>query len=73
MHSDESKDVNPNEIQVANEFNQQGANLIMSKPTTQGTLCLLMTGSVFQLLSDVLYKRYFQGKAFSKSTPQKST
>lgn len=60
--------VNPNEIQVANEFNQQGANLIMSKPTTQGTLCLLMTGSVFQLLSDVLYKRYREDKRFALQT-----
>ncbi|MEQ1247009.1 hypothetical protein ABLT93_07370 [Acinetobacter soli] len=60
--------VNPNEIQVVNEFQQQGANLIMSKPTTQGTLCLLMTGAVFQLLSDVLYKRYREDKRFALQT-----
>ncbi|OTG85062.1 hypothetical protein [Acinetobacter sp. ANC 4648] len=50
------------------EFNQQGATISVSAQIPHATECLLMVGSVFQLLSEVLYKRYREEKRFVLQT-----
>ncbi|MCY3125209.1 hypothetical protein ECE26_11215, partial [Acinetobacter baumannii] len=45
------------DIEVVEEFNADGATLAISTSHTHAVECLLMIGTVFQLLSDVLYKR----------------
>ena len=50
------------------EFDQQGAVLSMSGLQNNAAHCLLMIGSVFQLLSEVLYKRYREDKRFVLQT-----
>lgn len=55
-------------VHVLHEFNAEGATLTLSDEETQAVECLLMIGAVFQLLSDVLYKRYREDKRFALQT-----
>ncbi|OTG64277.1 hypothetical protein [Acinetobacter silvestris] len=50
------------------EFNQHGATVSVSSQILHAAECLLMVGSVFQLLSEVLYKRYREEKRFVLQT-----
>ena len=56
------------DIEVVDEFNAEGATLAISTSHTHAVECLLMIGTVFQLLSDVLYKRYREDKRFALQT-----
>lgn len=56
------------DIEVVEEFNADGATLAISTSHTHAVECLLMIGTVFQLLSDVLYKRYREDKRFALQT-----
>lgn len=55
-------------IQVTQEFDSEGATLTTNTEHAQALECLMMVGSVFQLLSDVLYKRYREDKRFALQT-----
>ncbi|MBJ9983897.1 hypothetical protein IAE19_00365 [Acinetobacter sp. S40] len=55
-------------IHVINEFNAEGSDLSISDQEPHAVECLLMIGAVFQLLSDVLYKRYREDKRFALQT-----
>lgn len=55
-------------ITVINEFDANGANLTISEKAPKAVECLLMIGAVFQLLSEVLYKRYREDKRFALQT-----
>ena len=50
------------------EFNQQGASVSVGSDIPRAAECLLMVGSVFQLLAEVLYKRYREEKRFVLQT-----
>ena len=50
------------------EFNQRGAIVSVEAEHPHAAECLLMIGSVFQLLSEVLYKRYREDKRFVLQT-----
>lgn len=50
------------------EFNQQGATVSVCSDIPRAAECLLMVGSVFQLLAEVLYKRYREEKRFVLQT-----
>lgn len=50
------------------EFNQQGASVSVCSDIPRAAECLLMVGSVFQLLAEVLYKRYREEKRFVLQT-----
>ncbi|TCM68707.1 hypothetical protein EC844_10483 [Acinetobacter calcoaceticus] len=56
------------DVLVAQAFNQHGATIQMATQHENATPCLLMIGSVFQLLSEVLYKRYREDKRFVLQT-----
>ncbi|MPW45437.1 hypothetical protein A7A69_07750 [Acinetobacter sp. Ac_1271] len=60
--------LSPSSINVINEFDANGANLTISDQEVNAIDCLLMIGAVFQLLSDVLYKRYREDKRFALQT-----
>lgn len=57
-----------NDIDVVDEFHAEGATLAISTSHPHAVECLLMVGTVFQLLSDVLYKRYREDKRFALQT-----
>ncbi|WP_148308673.1 DUF4175 domain-containing protein [Acinetobacter baumannii] len=56
------------DIDVVDEFHAEGATLAISTSHPHAVECLLMVGTVFQLLSDVLYKRYREDKRFALQT-----
>lgn len=56
------------QIQVVQEFNADGASLATTSDKTHALECLMMVGAVFQLLADVLYKRYREDKRFALQT-----
>ncbi|QNX87683.1 hypothetical protein [Acinetobacter seifertii] len=56
------------DIEVVDEFHAEGATLAISTSHQHAVECLLMVGTVFQLLSDVLYKRYREDKRFALQT-----
>ena len=60
--------LNQQDFVVNHEFDQQGAVVSVSASHQNASKCLLMIGSVFQLLSDVLYKRYREDKRFVLQT-----
>ena len=60
--------LNNSDICIAQPFNEQGATLTMSTDTPNAAACLMMISSVFQLLSEVLYKRYREEKRFVLQT-----
>ncbi|MCH7351143.1 hypothetical protein MMP61_12925 [Acinetobacter sp. NIPH 1958] len=55
-------------IQVIQEFNADGASLATTAENSHALECLMMVGAVFQLLADVLYKRYREDKRFALQT-----
>lgn len=55
-------------IHVTQEFDSEGATLTTNTEPPQALECLMMVGAVFQLLSDVLYKRYREDKRFALQT-----
>ncbi len=55
-------------LEIRQEFNQNGAVVSVSADSKPAVECLLMVGTVFQLLSDVLYKRYREDKRFALQT-----
>ncbi|NNP67337.1 hypothetical protein A7P55_02005 [Acinetobacter sp. Ac_5812] len=56
------------QIQVVQEFNADGASLATTAENSHALECLMMVGAVFQLLADVLYKRYREDKRFALQT-----
>lgn len=60
--------LNQDDFVMNREFDQQGAVLSMSGLQNNAAHCLLMISSVFQLLSEVLYKRYREDKRFVLQT-----
>ncbi|ENX60611.1 hypothetical protein F902_01159 [Acinetobacter higginsii] len=56
------------QIQVVQEFNADGASLATTSENSHALECLMMVGAVFQLLADVLYKRYREDKRFALQT-----
>ncbi|MEN8280108.1 hypothetical protein ABFO69_00400 [Acinetobacter gerneri] len=59
----QSKDIN-----ISQNFEYQGAVIQIASRLPQATECILMVGTVFQLLSEVLYKRYREDKRFVLQT-----
>ena len=53
---------------VQQVFNQNGALISIDADKPDAAQCILMIGSVFQLLSEVLYKRYREDKRFVLQT-----
>jgi hypothetical protein len=60
--------LNSSDIKTARKFGEKGAVLSMSTHTPDAVQCLAMIGTVFQLLSDVLYQRYRAEKRFVLQT-----
>ncbi|WP_167248449.1 DUF4175 domain-containing protein [Acinetobacter sp. Tr-809] len=60
--------IDASQIRVAQEFNADGATLATSSEQSHALECLMMVGAVFQLLADVLYKRYREDKRFALQT-----
>lgn len=60
--------LNSKDFTVHQEFSQQGASVSIPTEKPNALACILMIGSVFQLLSDVLYKRYREDKRFVLQT-----
>ena len=60
--------LNKQDFVIGREFDRQGAVISVSTTQNNASQCLLMIGSVFQLLSDVLYKRYREDKRFVLQT-----
>ena len=60
--------LNKQDFVISREFDRQGAVLSVSSAQNNASQCLLMIGSVFQLLSEVLYKRYREDKRFVLQT-----
>ncbi|RUP42388.1 MAG: hypothetical protein EKK63_01635 [Acinetobacter sp.] len=56
------------QIRVIQEFNAEGATLSTTSEHAHALECLMMVGAVFQLLADVLYKRYREDKRFALQT-----
>ena len=55
-------------IHVVQQFNAEGATLSTTLEKPHALECLMMVGAVFQLLADVLYKRYREDKRFALQT-----
>ncbi|MEB3768303.1 hypothetical protein [Acinetobacter sp. MD2] len=60
--------LNVRDFEFEHEFDHQGATLITTSAHPQAVECLLMISSIFQLLSEVLYKRYREEKRFVLQT-----
>ena len=60
--------LNKDDFVINHAFDQQGALVTVESTQADTSQCLLMIGSVFQLLSDVLYKRYREDKRFVLQT-----
>ncbi|WP_111860822.1 hypothetical protein [Acinetobacter sp. CFCC 10889] len=60
--------LNSKDFVIHQEFNQQGSLVTVAADKPSAAHCILMIGSVFQLLSDVLYKRYREDKRFVLQT-----
>lgn len=60
--------IDSTQIRVEQEFNAEGSTLTTSSNHPQALECLMMVGAVFQLLADVLYKRYREDKRFALQT-----
>ena len=56
------------QMNVVQEFNAEGATLSTTSEHPHALECLMMIGAVFQLLADVLYKRYREDKRFALQT-----
>ncbi|MEN3979110.1 hypothetical protein [Acinetobacter sp. CWB-B33] len=60
--------LNSSDICTVHKFDDQGATISIAADTPNALQCLAMIGAVFQLLSDVLYKRYREEKRFVLQT-----
>lgn len=60
--------LSPKDILIDQAFSQKGATICIATQHPQAAQCMLMIGSVFQLLSEVLYKRYREDKRFVLQT-----
>ena len=60
--------LNVSDITTVQQFNRNGATLTISSEKPNAAKCLAMIGTVFQLLSEVLYKRYREDKRFVLQT-----
>ena len=60
--------LNSSDISTVYKFDEHGATISMSVETPNAVQCLVMISTVFQLLSDVLYKRYREEKRFVLQT-----
>ena len=60
--------LNAKDFNIHQEFNQNGAILSIDAEKPNAAQSILMVGSVFQLLSEVLYKRYREDKRFVLQT-----
>ncbi|KAF1024493.1 MAG: hypothetical protein GAK29_02532 [Acinetobacter bereziniae] len=60
--------LNSKDFTVQQEFNQHGAIISIETEKPNAAQSILMIGSVFQLLSEVLYKRYREDKRFVLQT-----
>lgn len=60
--------LNAKDFTIHREFNQNGAILSIDAEKPNAAQSILMVGSVFQLLSEVLYKRYREDKRFVLQT-----
>ncbi len=60
--------LNPDHFTHNQQFSHQGASISIACTHEQAAKCLLMIGSVFQLLSEVLYKRYREDRRFVLQT-----
>lgn len=60
--------IDSTQIHVVQEFSAEGATLSTTLEQPEALECLMMIGAVFQLLSDVLYKRYREDKRFALQT-----
>ncbi|MDK1684703.1 hypothetical protein [Acinetobacter terrestris] len=60
--------LNSLDISTVHKFDEHGATISMSVETPNAVQCLMMISTVFQLLSDVLYKRYREEKRFVLQT-----
>ena len=56
------------DIQTVQPFHEDGATLSIAANTPNAAACMAMIGTVFQLLSEVLYKRYREEKRFVLQT-----
>ncbi|MEN8428309.1 hypothetical protein ABFO77_02045 [Acinetobacter towneri] len=60
--------LNRSDIQTVQPFHEDGATLSIAANTPNSAACMAMIGTVFQLLSEVLYKRYREEKRFVLQT-----
>ena len=60
--------LNRSDIQTVQPFHEDGATLSIAANTPNAAACMAMNGTVFQLLSEVLYKRYREEKRFVLQT-----
>ena len=60
--------IDSTQIHVVQEFSAEGATLSTTSEQPEALECLMMIGAVFQLLSDVFYKRYREDKRFALQT-----
>ena len=60
--------LNRSDIQTVQPFHEEGATLSIAANTPNAVPCMAMIGTVFQLLSEVLYKRYREEKRFVLQT-----
>ncbi len=59
---------NSSDITTVHKFDENGATISMTTDTPDALRCLAMISAVFQLLSDVLYKRYREERRFVLQT-----
>jgi len=60
--------LNSPDVVLVQNFNEHGAMLSVSSEKADAVKCLVMISNVFQLLSEVLYKRYREDKRFVLQT-----
>jgi hypothetical protein len=60
--------LNSPDLNIVQTFNEHGALLSVSSQQPDAVKCLVMVSNVFQLLSEVLYKRYREDKRFVLQT-----
>ncbi|HJF28487.1 hypothetical protein NI467_05125 [Acinetobacter bohemicus] len=60
--------LNSQDISTVQKFNEKGATISIAADKPDALACLTMISAVFQLLSEVLYKRYREEKRFVLQT-----
>lgn len=60
--------ISENNFHFEQRFNENGAILTLSKKTPEAVASLMLAGAVFQLLSNIVYKRYRDSKRFALQT-----